>query len=78
MFLKRAWKDYKAVKKIAGTLRKDFLQGIVNKLALEQDVTSDVMRQIMLREAKAIQQGWESRQLRGRNYKDPVHKTIAK
>ena len=33
--LKRAWKDYKAAKKIAVTFWKDLLQSIIDRLAME-------------------------------------------
>ena len=47
VYLKRTWKDYKAA--TAGKLRKKFLQGITDCLALERNVTSDMMIQIIHR-----------------------------
>ena len=72
--LKLAWKEYRAAKKVAWSLRETFLlQKIVLK-AEDRNRTTEKMEKNRRREQQSIQEGRESKQIRGRDNKQPVLK----
>ena len=72
--LKLAWKEYRAAKKEAWMLRKSFVEDKIARKAHDSNVTTETMKKMMVREQRSIQEGKDSRQIRGRNNKQPVLK----
>ena len=71
---KIAWKEYQAAKKEAWSLRETFLQDKIARKAHDRNVTTENMVKMLKREQRSIQDGLDSRQIRGRNNKQPVRK----
>ena len=72
--LKIAWKEYRGAKKEAASLREAFLIDKIARKAHNRKVTSEDMVKMLRKEQKSIQEGFESRQNKGRNNKQPVLK----
>ena len=67
--LKLAWKEYRAAKKEAWTLRKSFVEDKIARKAHNSNVTTETMKKMMVGEQRSIQERKDSRQIRGRNNK---------
>ena len=65
--LKIAWKEYRAAKKNAWSLRKTFLEDKITRKAHNKNVTTENMVKILKSEQRSIQEGVESRHIRGMN-----------
>ena len=72
--LKLAWKDYCVAKEPAGELRRTFLQGKIDILVQDRNSTAEQMENMLKREQRSIQERRDSKQMRGRNNKQPVIK----
>ena len=72
--LKTAWKEYQIAKKKAAALRKEFMEELIAKKALDKKTSSEALIKMMRKEQQAIQEGKDSRQIRGRNNKQPILK----
>ena len=72
--LKIAWKEYWVAKKEAGSLREVFLKDNFFRKTHDRKVTTDGRVKILKKEQRSIQEGLESRQIRGRSNKQPVLK----
>ena len=72
--LKIARKEYRVAKKEAASLRKAFLEGQIARKAHNKKLTSEDMVKMLQKEQRSIQEDFESRQIRGRNNKQPVLK----
>ena len=72
--LKIAWKEYQVAKKEAAALQKTFLEDEIARKAQDRDVSKENMVKMMIKEERAIQEGIDSRQIRGRNNKQLVLK----
>ena len=71
---KIAWKEYQVAKKDAAALRSAFLENQIARKAYNTKITSEDMVKMLRKEQRAIQEGYNSRQIRGRNNKQPVLK----
>ena len=71
---KLTWKEYRVAKKEACVFRKSFLEDKIARKAHDRNVTTESMEKMMIREEHSIQEGMDSRQIRGRNNKQPVLK----
>ena len=72
--LKIAWKEYRGAKIEAASLRKAFLEDKIARKAHNRKVTSKDIIKMLRKEQRSIQEGFESRQIRGRNNKKPILK----
>ena len=59
--LKGAWKESRAAKKIANTLRKAFQEELIAKKAIDLKNTPDQLQKMTIREERAIKEGKDSR-----------------
>ena len=55
--LKLAWKEYRAAKKEAWTLRKSFVEDKIARKAHDSNVTTETIMKMMVREQRSIQEG---------------------
>ena len=55
-------------------MRKSFVEDKIARKAHDSNVTTETMKKMMVREQRSIQEGKYSRQIRGRNNKQPVLK----
>ena len=62
--LKKAWKEYRAVKKEDWSLRQTFLEDKIARKAHDKNVTTENMVLMLEREQRSIQKGVESRTIR--------------
>ena len=72
--LKIAWKEYQVAKKKAAALRKEFIEGLIAMKAYHKKMSSEDMIKMLRKEQRSIQEGKDSRQIRGRNNKQPILK----
>ena len=72
--LKIAWKEYQVAKKDAAALRSAFIEDQIAKKAHHKRMSSEAMIKMLRKEQRQIQEGRDSRQIRGRNNKQPVLK----
>ena len=72
--LKIVWKEYRVAKKEAGSLWAAFIENKITRKAHDRKVTTENMVKMLKKELRSIQEGVESRQIRGRNDKQPVMK----
>ena len=72
--LKIACKEYRGAKKEAVSLREAFLEDKIARNAHNRKLTSGDMVKILMKEQRTIQEGFESRQISGKNNKQPVLK----
>ena len=71
---KIAWKEYRGTKKEAASLRKAFLEDKIARKAHDKKMTSEDMVKMLRKEQRSIQEDFESRQITGRNNKQPILK----
>ena len=69
-----AWKLYLAARKEAGSLREAFIEDKIARKAHDRKVTTENMVKMLKREQRSIQEGVDSRQIRGKNNKQTVLK----
>ena len=67
--LKGAQKEYRAAKKVASELLKTFQKELTARKVIGCKVLPEHFQKMMIQEEQARQEGWESRQLQGRNNK---------
>ena len=72
--LKIEWKEYQVVKKDAAALRSAFLKDQNTRKAHHKRMSSEDMIKLLRKEQRSIQEDRDSRQIRGRNNKQPVLK----
>ena len=76
--LKIVWKEYQAAKKEAWSLQETFLEDKIARKAHNINVITENMVKMPKREQRSIQEGVKSRQIRGRNNKQPFQCTPRK
>ena len=72
--LKIAWKEFQIAKKNAAALQRDFIKDLIARKAYHKKMSSEDMTKMLKKEQRAIQEGRDSWQIRGRNNKQPILK----